>query len=342
MFKTSRTLLAIAALATGVVGLASPVSASEKGQKVLLRSAAINDAATTVTLPLFLGTVDGEPVKYIVTESSRRADAARRGVNYSPRLANAAGTAAVQPVEYDERGRLVFPTTVDFSPERRVAPGPEGFPPAVAEPGAVGESGYTPLVQLPDGTILNAPQLANHSGRADKVVSISPRSVQIELTAGFYEDDEVRYISTEASDPVAAALENVTYAPALAAAPRASDVAREEDAASEELVAFTNGQVGVSNPQRQGLSSALLDGLSPLNILDEVPEHGRSPEYSPLWDIHLTSWVDAMVEAGRNTRQTDLDTVRDLADLGQVTGFGGASFGSSGFFVNCPVVSEAR
>lgn len=342
MLKTSRTLLAIAALSTGVLGLASPVSASEEGQKVLLRSASINDAATTVTLPLFHGRAHGHPVAYIITESSRRADAARRGVNYSPKLANAAGTAAVQQVQYDSQGRLVFPASVDFAPERHVAPGPDGFPPSVAEPGAIGESGYTPLIQLPNGTILNAPHLANHTGRADKIISMSHRKVEIELTAGFYEDEEVRYISTEATDPVGAALENVTYAPALGAAPRASDVADEEDAASEELVAFTNGQVGASNPQRQGLSSALLDGLSPLNILDEIPESGRRPAYSPLWDIHLTSWIDPMVQAGRNTRQTDLDTVRGLAELGQVTGFGGAAFGPSGFFVNCPVISEER
>jgi len=56
------------------------------------------------------------------------------------------------------------------------------FPPATFRPGARGEAGYSPLAQLPNGTVLNAPQIArdaNGDGRidlfteaADKVVSI--------------------------------------------------------------------------------------------------------------------------------------------------------------------------
>ena len=348
-----RRLTVVALMATSVIAAAfatSPALAeSDKriAQQVFLPTATVDPQATEVTLPLFEGVSDGEIVQYIVTESSARADAARRGVNYAPKLANAAGTTAVQSVTFDDEGRVVFPATVDFSPERQVAPGPDGFPPAVAEPGAVGEEGYTPLIQLPNGTVLNAPHLLNGSGRADKVISVGDdrqgeATVDFELISGFYEGNEVRYISTEASDSVAAALENATYAPALGGAPRASEVADEDDAASEGLAAFTNGQLGVDNPERQGLNSALLDGLSPLNVIEEVPEHGRAPEYSPLWDVHLTSWTDAAIAAGQNTRQTDFEEVVDLADDGLVTGFGGGAFAPSGFFVNCPVISELR
>jgi len=54
------------------------------------------------------------------------------------------------------------------------------------------------------------------------------------------------------------------------------------------IVAFTNGQTGVNNPQRQGLGSAILDGLNPLNIVDAVPPTPAGPgstAYSPLWDV---------------------------------------------------------
>ena len=66
---------------------------------------------------------------------------------------------------------ITFPASVDFSPQRVIAPGPAGFPPAMAQPGAVGETGYSPLVQVTfRGTpvVLNAPQIANATGQADK------------------------------------------------------------------------------------------------------------------------------------------------------------------------------
>ena len=41
------------------------------------------------------------------------------------------------------------------------------------------------------------------------------------------------------------------------------------------LVAFTNGATGAANPQRQGLSSAIKDGLSPLNVAANFPGQVR-------------------------------------------------------------------
>jgi len=49
------------------------------------------------------------------------------------------------------------------------------------------------------------------------------------------------------------------------------------------------------------LNSALLDGLDPLQVVRWNPSQGR---YSPIWDIHLTRWSDAIVAAGQNLRQT--------------------------------------
>ena len=81
---------------------------------------------------------------------------------------------------------MVFPATVDFSPDHVIVPGPKGFPPAEAAPGAVGNPGYTPLIQLPDGAVLNAPQIANATGRADKALVVDTRAhVRYLLTDGF-------------------------------------------------------------------------------------------------------------------------------------------------------------
>jgi hypothetical protein len=191
---------------------------------------------------------------------------------------------------------------------------------------------------MPDGVVLNAPQVANDSGHANKVVSIDlvNKTVTYTETAGFQGGKAVRYASFDSSDPTTAALEHVTYAPALNNAPSLNDDSTASSRAS--LAAFTNGQTGAGNPNRQGLNSAILDGLSPLNVLRWNPKQGR---YSPLWDVHLTQW---QVPVAQRTVQTDFGTVQNLADQGTVVGFNGTAqgttFAASGFIVNCPIVSQ--
>ena len=79
----------------------------------------------------------------------------------------------------------------------------------------------TPLIQMPDGVIVNAPHLLNNTGKADKVVSIDlvNGTVTYRETNAFQGGDPIKYISTESSNPVAATLENATFAPALDALP---------------------------------------------------------------------------------------------------------------------------
>src|SRR3954471_3380028 len=158
----------VASLLTAGLALA-PAALADSGTQ-FIRSAVVN-GDHTVTLPLLRGTSRGQTVWYVVLDASTSNAADRYGANRSNKLSNARGTAAVQNVRVSN-GTIDFPDSVHFTPRREVAPGATGFPPAVAEPGAVGEAGYSPLVQLPDGTVLNAPQLANDTGRADKVVDL--------------------------------------------------------------------------------------------------------------------------------------------------------------------------
>ncbi len=90
-------------------------------------------------MPLMHGrATDGGHAWYILTESSNEDVAERLGINPAPKLANALGTKAVQDVTR-ENGTVHFSGTVDFSPKRKVVPSePNGFPPDVAKPGAVG------------------------------------------------------------------------------------------------------------------------------------------------------------------------------------------------------------
>ncbi len=328
-------LLSIPAFALAGV-IASVSVGALAGERELFIKSAIEHDDDTVSFPLQRGTRGGQDVWYIVLDSSDGNDADRRGVNRSQKLNNARNTAALQKVRV-VNGVVDFPASVNFSPARRVLPGPTGFPPVAADPGAVGEDGYSPLVQLPNGIILNAPHLANASGQADKVVAIdfASRTVRYQETHGFQGGRGVKYVSTDASDPAVAALENSTWAPALAAAPFAGGDGTNSARAS--LAAFVNGQTGAGNPQRQGLNSALLDGLDPLNVLFWNPSQGR---YSPLWDVFPTQWSAKALAAGQNVRQTDFGQVENLAEHGTVTGPGGAPWGAANFVVDCPIVSR--
>ena len=214
---------------------------------------------------------------------------------------NARGTAAVQKVTV-VNSVVEFPASVDFTPTRVVAPGPNGVPPNDAQAGSVGEPGYSPLIQLPGGIIRNAPQIAKDTGLHDKIVAIdiAARKVTLRETDGFSAGKRVKYLSTDASDMGAAALEASTYTPALNAAPFPGGDGTDSSRAS--LAAFVNGQTGANNPRRQGLNSALLDGLDPLNVLAWSPNQGR---YSPLWDVHAVQWNARSVTRGEDVRQTD-------------------------------------
>src|SRR5262245_44015722 len=305
------------------------------GGHTLFIQSAVQNPNGTATLPLQRGTSHGQTVYYVMTDSSDGNFSQRFGLNRSQKLANAAGSGGVQKVTV-VNGVVDFPATVDFSPVRQLTPGPQGFPPASAQPGAVGETGYSPLIQMPNGIIVNAPHIANGTGQADKVVSIDliRKTITYRQTDGFQGGDAVKYISTDASNPVAATLENVTFAPALDALPTLNDDSTASSRAT--LIAFVNGQTGANNPQRQGLNSAILDGLDPLNLLRWNPSQGR---YSPMWDVNLARWADSIVAAGQNLRQTDVGTAQGLAQQGQLTAPDGSPLTASGFIVNCPIVS---
>ena len=327
----------LAALATVVltasgIGLVTTSATAQGGARVFVPGAVVN-ADHTATLPLHRGRSGNQTVWFIATEASDSNHARAWGTSVSAKLLNARGTAAVQRVTVDPDGTIVFPATVDFSPTHVITPGVGGFPPAAAAPGAVGNPGYTPLIQLPDGAVLNAPQIANSTGQADKALVIDQTrgTVRYLLTDGFARGNRVVYVSTEASDPGAAAIEDVTYAPTLNAAPFADGDGT--NSARAGLAAITNGQTGQANPQRQGLNSALLGDGDPLNVLAWLPQQGR---YSPLWDVHLTQWAPGQTP----TRLTRFADVQDRASAGAVTAFPSGPWGASGFVVNCPIIAQ--
>ncbi len=316
----------------------------------------------TVTFPLRQGTAGspGHTVYYVITDASDQAVAQSLGVNFTPKLANAGGTTAVQHSSSTDPTAIIVPGDVDFSPTRVLVPSATGFPPTSAAPGAIGNNGYSPLVQLPSGVVINAPQIgdgANTNGAdkahwADKVDSVdaASRTVRYDITNGCYEDQSVHYVSFDASAAGPAAIEDVTFAPALGNVPfpdcgtndiNVTGPFINPGCARESLIAFTNGQTGRDNTQRQGLNAAILDQESPLNILEDVPNNGGQFNYSPMWDIHLVQWNDSVPLSSR-LRQTSFATAEALVgkQAQSITPSGTLSdtFQATGFIVHCPLM----
>lgn len=330
-----------------LVALACGQNRAPAATFTLTPATAVDTAAGTVTLPLHQGLVGRRIVWYIVTESSDREDAARRGVTWAPRLASLTGTAAVQTATV-EGGALRYAAGVNFAPERSVVPAAgAGFPPSTATPGSVGEPGYSPFVQLANGVVINAPIIGDERHVLDRVVSFDParRYVTMRMTRGYADARHAWYISTDASDAMVAALEGATWVAGLASAPAAASVAA--GSARFGIVAFANGVTGRNSPDRQGMQSALLDGLSPLNILEGAPgARGASSPYSPLWDLHLVMWTPEAISANQREKLLTFGEVRAFAERGLIVsampGTANAAIGglhAVGVVINCPVVA---
>ena len=298
----------------------------------------------TVTLPLFKGrTVTGGTVWYVVTESSSKADARRRGVNFSSKLANALGTTAVQQGHLDHGG-LAFSGTVNFGPKEVLVPGPNGFPPKRFAAGAVGDAKYSPLVHVGNGPVINAPQIANRTGKSDSVVAIDyrHRTVTLSTLDGFVDGQFTAYLHTEASSKLIAALLDSTYAPNLSASP---GIGSDEPPSSRAaIVPVVNGPRGDSNPMRQGLESSLLGQGDPFNVAQEQPSD--PVHYTPIWDVSPVVWTNAAIAAGKRVQLHSADDIRAEALAGNIVsalpGTPDSSLGginASGAISNCPIVA---
>jgi hypothetical protein len=268
--------------------------------KLTLQSAIeVNLSQEYVRLPIYpgvayAGTPRAETVWYILEDASTEGAADDLGVNFAPKLANIGIScpACVQTVHLinpspDQNhfgpAPLSFAGAPDFSPTRIATPGPDGFPLAKFQPGAVAGPGYSPFIQIAGSdTIYNAPIVAtgngpydvvNHTNTSDKVLGIhiapspadSPSGAFQEswadllITKGFDAGQPIVYLSTDAGQPLTAVLERATYVPALndASCNGCDDFL---GSARERLFGFVNGQTGVNNPNAQGFQHFAKDG----------------------------------------------------------------------------------
>ena len=251
----------------------------------------VNLSKEYVRLPIYpgvayVGTSHAEKVWYILEDASTSGAAADLGVNFAPKLANIGIScpACVQTVHlvnlppsqnHFGPAPLDFAGAPNFSPTRIATPGPDGFPLAKFQPGAVAGPGYTPFIRIAGSdTVYNAPIVAtgngpfdvvNHTNTSDKVMGIhiapspadSPSGAFKEsyadllFTKGFDGSQPIVYLSTDAGQPLTAVLERSTYVPALndASCNGCDDFL---GSARERLFGFVNGQTGVGNSESQG------------------------------------------------------------------------------------------
>ncbi len=381
------------------------VSFAPEGHEVLAESNLLVDSALgvdltnqSITLPLHEGEFEGETVWYIITEASDFGVANGLDVNFSPKMVNMAVgcpkcvqevTLEGSPTNKFGEAVVQFEGVPDFSPDRELIPGPAAgsgaFPPASATPGAVGDANYSPFIRIKGASVVyNTAIVASgdgpfdverHTNTADRVLSIndpgpaeagkfSTPTVEMLLVRGLEADETIFYLSTEASERTAATLERATFVPLLE---RSSFLGGDDflGAARERIFLFSNGQTGADNPEAQGLSHLITDGLAAedaslkntellealrendgdaQNVLGDFPslaDPRHANAYSPLWDAQIGEWTQKAIDEGLNVRMTDenriLNLVAERPDL--LTGPGGAPYGSVGFVINCPTVA---
>ncbi|HEY2076271.1 MAG TPA: hypothetical protein VGH53_08030 [Streptosporangiaceae bacterium] len=256
----------------------------------------VNLSNESVRLPLYpgiayKGTPQEEKVWYVLLDASDSGLAHDLGVNYAPKLANLAisDPAAVQTVTLENPtpqanpfgpGVIDFAGAPDFSPTRIATPGPNGFPLAKFQPGAVAGPGYSPFIKIKGSDVVyNAPIVATgngpfdvttHTNTGDRVLGIhiagpsqpgqfAESYVDMLFVKGFDAGQPIVYLSTDAGQPLTAVLERSTYVPALdSAAFNGGDDFL--GSARERLFGFINGQTGANNPQAQGFQHLALDG----------------------------------------------------------------------------------
>src|SRR6266852_1681875 len=246
----------------------------------------------TVRLALYKGEAYGKTAWFTLLDASDVGLAHDLGVNYAPKLANIAIScpACVQTVTIDSptpaqnpfgQALVHFQGAPDFSPTRIAVPGPNGFPLAKFQPGAVAGPGYSPFIQIAGSPVVyNAPIVATGDGPFDVVhhtnthdrllgIHIAPATspsgqflesyVDLLFVKGFDAGQPIVYLSTDAGQPLTAVLERSTYVPALdkAAYNGGDDFL---GSARERLFGFINGQTGANNLQAQGFVHLVLDG----------------------------------------------------------------------------------
>jgi hypothetical protein len=357
----------------------APVTRTLDRDKVTIRSAiAVDLQRDFARLPLYRARIGNRTAWYVITDVSDRDLARRRGLNFSPRLANlitpdcpgcvqtvaspassAGGSSRGPPAWTSRRGGCSCRDPTAAFPIRR------------GRIGAVGDPGYSPYVRIRGTRIVyNAPIVAtgtnrfdttHHADTHDRLLGIDTRArrpfADMNFIRAFALGKDITYLSFESSSATAGLFDRTTLVPGLVGSP-APDRGRDPQTARSAIFAFANGP-RVPGRVGQGLDHVVAVGLNRKdlslrngdvlralrrggdahNVLDSFPVSSQPELYSPLWDIQEAHWTDAAVMAGQRRIVTDANEIRQLAAAGLVTSPGGTQLRSNRAILNCPALS---
>ena len=208
---------------------------------------------------------------------------------------------------------------------------------------------------LPSGSVINAQIVANGTGIHDRVITIdmARRQVTFELLDGFQGGDQFYYhLVTDATAAVSAAVEKGTFAPRMANLPAFGESSVFDESTFLGFSPVANGETGADNPERQSLSSTILDDdMDPINVFPFDPDNKQQffNNYSPMWDAHISMWTQEAIDAGKRRRITSFEDLTELVEAGYVTSFEGSEGTANGFvaglnytgaMINCPVIAQ--
>lgn len=335
-------------------------------------------AGPTVRLPMFQGwesLPDGSVREgfYVITEASDQELARELGVIFAPRMANAIGSGGESQARWSEDGRLIFEGWVDFSPTRSLIAGDFedelfGFPPEVANPGAIASDDWSSYVVLPDSDIvINAQMVANSTGIHDRIpnpngisqadeddlnnpnISFDQASVVMQLLDGWHDDRPYYFhLVTDASDPAPSAIELGVFAPKLANLPTfgvfpGGSMLPFSPTANGRT--FDNGDgLGV-----QGLNTASLSDRQTQDPTNTFPIDPSDTRYAPMWDAHVTEFT---IPESERPILTSFAQINDLLEEGILIPFRGninpqpldndlsELLTATGAIINCPVITQ--
>jgi hypothetical protein len=166
---------------------------------------------------------------------------------------------------------------------------------------------HFPLAAAAVGAMLTVSGAANAD---DAPKPQSQLTIELPDVSGWFDDQQVDYIQTEASDPTVAAQQHVNYVPALANALDAPNPA------VDDIYVFTNYKQN--------------------NIIASIPTPAgpgnTDSSYSPLWQINTVTWADP--------RQAH--TLRSEAEVRAAEAARLVTVTKTHIVVNCPVIRSPQ
>ncbi len=169
-----------------------------------------------------------------------------------------------------------FPFSVDFSPVYQVVAlsPPTYFSPKVSVPFCVCNAKWSPVVLLPSCLLLNSQEVHNSSGSHKRVKSLYLKKITVTLSILYVVQGGHQYyyhLLTDASAAVPAVLEKGVYAPKLAKVPAFGKSLLSDDSALLWFSPVLNGYTVELSGDDQGFSTALHNGIYPINVFPIPP-----------------------------------------------------------------------